>query len=196
MALRLVVNANLQAGYSAFLMLRKEARAAYTRYLASKASLRRTERRLGKLDAQGAGRGLPRKEVFRYNGLVSEARLYREQMEGQCEVLSRYGVRLDVEMSALSQSAPVEVLLALIGCPAGSVGKYQGARPSMHDLVMRDRLEDTSSDDVGPVLACLLAARGELLTKQKLPRQAFQMHRFDVAGEDEVGIRVVGYLDF
>ncbi|HCE9175683.1 hypothetical protein [Pseudomonas aeruginosa] len=195
MALRLVVNANLQAGYSAFLMLRKEARAAYARYLASKASLRRTERRLGKLDVHGAGRGLPRMEIFRYNALVSEARLYREQMEGQCEVLSRYGVRLDVEMNALSQSAPVEVLLALIGCSAASVTKYQGSRPSMHDLVMRDRLEDTSSD-VGPVLACLLAARGELLPKQKLPRQAFQMHHFDVAGVDEVGIRVVGYLDF
>lgn len=196
MALRLVVNTNFQPGYSVFLMLRKEARAAYARYLESKASLRRTERKLGKLDAQGAGRGLPRRDVYRYNGHVQEARIYLEQMEGLSEVLARYGVRLEHEMKALSQATPVPVMLALIGCSSTAVPKYEGLRPSMLDLVLRDRLEDTSSSDTGPVLACLLAARGELMPIRSLPRQAFQMHHFHFAEGEMTGLRAVGCHDF
>lgn len=180
MAMRLVVNANFRPGYSVFLMLRKEARSAYARYLASKAALRRVERKLGKLDAIGAGRGLPRRDVFQYNSYVREARLLSEQLESLCEILGRYGQRLEDEMRALSTRTPILTKLSLIGASSSLASQYEGTSPELCDLVLRDRLEDTSGGaDGGPVLACLLASRGELLEKRSLPRQAFQMHHFD-----------------
>ncbi|HGM8086428.1 TPA: hypothetical protein ACKP9S_002785 [Pseudomonas aeruginosa] len=195
MALRLVVNAKFQPGFSVFLMLRKEARAAFDRYLASKASLRRVERRLGKLDALGAGRGLPRSDVFRYNGLVREARMYTEQMEAWGEVLARYGMRLDAEMKALSASTSVQTKVALIGRSMALAVAYKGESPSLHDLVVRDRLEEPLQGAEGPVLACLLAARGELLRKRNQPRQAFQMHRFAHLGDTTFELKAVACQD-
>lgn len=195
MALRLVVNANFQPGFSVFLMLRKEARAAFARYQTSKASLRRVERRLGKLDALGAGRGLPRSDVFRYNGLVREARMYTEQMEALGEVLARYGVRLDAEMKALSASTSIQAKLALIGRSTALAVAYKGESPSFHDLVLRDRLEEPSQGAEGPVLACLLASRGELLQKRNQPRQAFQMHRFVHLGDSSFELKAVACQD-
>lgn len=180
MAMRLVVNANFRAGYSVFLMLRKEARAAYVRFLEAKSALRRVERKLGKLDAAGAGRGLPRNDVFLYNSYVREARLLTEQLESLCEVLGRYGQRLEVEMRALSSRTSMSTKLSLIGAPSNLVSKYEGTSPDLSDLVLGDRLEDTSGGaDHGPLFACLLASRGELLEKRSLPRQAWQMHHFD-----------------
>lgn len=178
MVMRLVVNANFRPGFSVFLMLRKEARAAYARYLGAKASVRRIERRLGKLDAVGAGRGLPRREVFKYNSYVREARLYTEQMEALSEILARYGQRLDAEMMNLAAHTSTAIKLALIGAPAGLSQRYEGAQPSFHDLVVRDRVEVSSGGYEIPVLSCLLAYRGELLEPKRMPRQATQMHHF------------------
>ncbi len=196
MALRLVVNAKFQPGFSVFLMLRKEARAALARYQASKASLRRVERRLGKLDALGAGRGLPRSDVFRYNGLVREARMYTDQMEALSEVLARYGVRLDAEMKALSAATSIQTKLALIGRSAALATVFEGESPTLHDLVLRDRLEDTSQGAEGPVLVCILAARGELLQKRSQPRQAFQMHHFAHLGGPSFELKAVACQDY
>ncbi|HIE2484158.1 TPA: hypothetical protein ACXLB5_004911 [Pseudomonas aeruginosa] len=140
------MNANFRPGYSVFLMLRKEARAAYARYLASKAALRRVERKLGKLDAIGAGRGLPRRDVFQYNSYVREARLLSEQLETLCEILGRYGQRLEDEMRALSSRTPILTKLSLIGASSSLVSQYEGTSPELCDLVLRDRLEDTSGE--------------------------------------------------
>lgn len=197
MAMRLVVNANYRPGFSAFLMLRKEARAAYARYLDSKGVLRQIERRLGKLDAAGAGRGLPRRDVFQYNSYVREARLYTEQLESLCDVLGRYGQRLDVEMRALSPRISIGTKLSLIGASPSLASQYDGTSPTLHDLVLHERLEETSGSRVnGPVLACLLAYRGDLLESRSFPRQAIQMHHFDHLEGGAVCLKAVGGRDF
>jgi hypothetical protein len=196
MAMRLVVNNKYRPELSVFLMLRKEARAAYARFLDCKSSLRQIERKLGKLDSAGAGRGLPRRDVFQYNAYLREARLYSAQLETLCDVLGRYGQRLDGVMGSLSFRIPTATKLALIGASSSAARRYEGASPSLHDLVLQDRLEDTSSSaQAGPLMACLQAYRGDLLTSRSLPRQAFQMHRFDL----EVGtcsLKAVAGRDF
>jgi hypothetical protein len=196
MAMRLVVNTKYRPELSVFLMLRKEARAAHARFLDCKSSLRQTERKLGKLDAAGAGRGLPRRDVFQYNAYLREARLYGAQLESLCDVLGRYGQRLEGVMSSLSPRISTATKLAIIGASNSSARRYEGILPSLHDLVLQDRLEDASSGaHAGPLMACLHAYRGELLTGRSLPRQAFQMHRFDL----EVGacsLKAVAGRDF
>ncbi|HGM7876903.1 TPA: hypothetical protein ACKQHR_001498 [Pseudomonas aeruginosa] len=122
--------------------------------------------------------------------------MYTDQMEALSEVLARYGVRLDAEMKALSAATSIQTKLALIGRSAALATVFEGESPTLHDLVLRDRLEDTSQGAEGPVLVCILAARGELLQKRSQPRQAFQMHHFAHLGGPSFELKAVACQDY
>lgn len=161
-----------------FLLMRKEARCVLQLFLDERQKLRAAERAMGILDAKGKGQGLPRDDIFIYQSHLTQSRLYAGRMKNLAATLASYGHRLIELMEALSPLLSIDQRLSLISAQErGLPGEAWKTSPLLQ-LVTRYKAEDSSAcsrGDMGPLQACVLASRGELIATPKSARQASQI---------------------
>lgn len=100
-------------------------------------------------------------------------------MSNLAVTLAAYGQRLIALLDALSPVLTLVQRLDLIGAQAKSLPGAGWTSASLVQLVTRYKAEDSSSCSrgvMGPLLACVMASRGELIVAQKSVRQAKQIH--------------------
>ncbi|MBV7547471.1 hypothetical protein KW849_14360 [Pseudomonas sp. PDM26] len=161
------------------LLMRKEARCVLHLFVEERQKLRSAERALGILDAKGQGQGLPRDDIFVYQSHLAQSRFIATRMSNLAVTLGAYGHRLIVLMDALSPILTRDQRLDLVGAQAKSLPGAGWTTASLVQLVTRYKAEDSSScsrGEMGPLLACVLACRGELIVVPKEVRQATQIH--------------------
>lgn len=161
------------------LLMRKEARCVLQLFVQERQKLRSAERALGILDAKGKGQGLPRDDIFVYQSHLAKSRFFATRMSNLAVTLAAYGQRLIVLMEALSPILTLDQRLDLIGAQAKSLPGAGWTTASLVQLVTRYKAEDSSScsrGEMGPLLACALASRGELIVVPKSVRQATQIY--------------------
>ena len=175
-----IINLKYQAAHRAeLLLMRKEARCILQLFVQERQKLRSAERALGILDAKGKGQGLPRDDIFVYQSYLAQSRFFATRMSNLAATLAAYGQRLIVLMDTLTPILTLNDRLDLVGAQAKSLPGAGWATASLVQLVTRYKAEDSSScsrGEMGPLLACLLASRGELIVVQKSVRQATQIH--------------------
>lgn len=161
------------------LLMRKEARCVLQLFVEQRQKLRSAERAMGMLDAKGKGQGLPRDDIFLYQSHLAQSRFFATRMSNLAVTLAAYGHRLIVLLDALTPVLKLEQRLDLIGAQAKGLPGAGWTKASLVQLVTRYKAEDSSSCSrgvIGPLLACVLASRGELIVDQKSVRQATQIH--------------------
>lgn len=174
------INVKDQTAHRAeLLLMRKEARCVLQLFVEERQKLRSAERALGILDAKGKGQGLPRDDIFVYQSHLAQSRFFATRMSNLAVTLSAYGQRLVVLMDALSPILTLDQRLDLVGAQSKSLPGDGWMTASLVQLVTRYKAEDSSScsrGEMGPLLACMLASRGELIVIPKSVRQATQIH--------------------
>jgi len=174
------INMKDQAAHRAeLLLMRKEARCVLQLFVQERQKLRSAERALGILDAKGKGQGLPRDDIFVYQSHLAQSRFFATRMSNLSVTLAAYGQRFVVLMDALSPILTLDQRLDLVGAQAKSLPGAGWTTASLVQLVTRYKAEDSSScsrGEMGPLLACVLASRGELIVVPKAVRQATQIH--------------------
>lgn len=161
------------------LLMRKEARCVLHLFVEERQKLRSAERALGILDAKGKGQGLPRDDIFVYQSHLAQSRFFATRMSNLAVTLAAYGQRLIALLDALSPVLTLVQRLDLIGAQAKSLPGSGWTSASLDQLVTRYKAEDSSScsrNVMGPLLACVMASRGELIVAKKSVRQAMQIH--------------------
>lgn len=170
---------NQSALKAELLLMRKEARCVFHLFVEERQKLRSAERALGILDAKGKGQGLPRDDIFVYQSHLAQSRFFATRMSNLAVTLAAYGQRLIALLDALSPVLTLVQRLDLIGAQAKSLPGAGWTSASLVQLVTRYKAEDSSSCSrgvMGPLLACVMASRGELIVAQKSVRQAKQIH--------------------
>lgn len=174
------INMKDQTAHKAeLLLMRKEARCVLQLFVEERQKLRSAERAMGMLDAKGKGQGLPRDDIFLYQSHLAQSRFFATRMSNLAVTLAAYGHRLIVLLDALSPVLKLEQRLDLIGAQAKSLPGAGWTKASLVQLVTRYKAEDSSSCSrgvIGPLLACVLASRGELIAVQNSVRQTTQIH--------------------
>ncbi len=173
------INMKDQAAHRAeLLLMRKEARCVLQLFVQERQKLRSAERALGILDAKGKGQGLPRDDIFVYQSHLAQSRFFATRMSNLSVTLAAYGQRFVVLMDALSPLLTLDQRLDLVGAQAKSLPGAGWTTASLVQLVTRYKAEDSSCSrgEMGPLLACVLACRGELIVVPKEVRQATQIH--------------------
>ncbi|KNH45289.1 hypothetical protein [Pseudomonas lini] len=170
---------DLTALRAELLLMRKEARCVLHLFVEERQKLRSAERALGMLDAKGKGQGLPRDDIFLYQSHLAQSRFFATRMSNLAVTLASYGHRFIVLLDTLSPVLTLAQRLDVIGAQAKSLPGVGWTTASLFELVTRYKAEDSSSCSrgvMGPLLACVMASRGELIVVQKSVRQATQIH--------------------
>lgn len=162
---------------SLFFLKRKEARSVLSRFGREESRLRECERNLGILDAKGGGRGLSRNDIFLYRSYQDQATYYRVRMGALASTLSSYGTAFYELLEQLDHYTTFEDRLTLLSARYQELPGNKWNNASLHELVARYKAEGASLDGGrGPVLACLLAMSGQLISEPNHARQAIQFH--------------------
>jgi hypothetical protein len=133
---------------------------------------------MGILDAKGKGQGLPRDDIFAYKSLLAQSGMFAGRMSNLAATLAAYGHRLIELMDALSPLLTHDQRLALISAHKKGLPGDAWMSSSLIQLVTRYKAEDSSScsrGEMGPLLACVLASRGDLVVAPVSVRQATQI---------------------
>ncbi|WP_095158243.1 hypothetical protein [Pseudomonas sp. Irchel 3E13] len=161
-----------------FLLMRKEARCVLQLFLDERQKLRAAERAMGILDAKGKGQGLPRDEIYIYHSHLTQSRFCAGRMKNLAATLAAYGHRLIELMDALSPLLSIDQRLSLISAKAQGLPGEAWKTSPLFQLVTRYKAEDSSAFSrgvMGPLQACVLASRGDLIATQQSARQAAQL---------------------